>query len=340
MEEPTSRVPKFYPYYDDPRIQERTSRVPEFAYYYGDSIWDEELTGWIKSLLLFFDGIALVLPTYEADRLMESGSVLAQPLAELGLLRNYEPDLLIGAPIPASSRYYTRSGALAQFLRRFEEGGLPYEDFIPANARLITAINQKCGGDLEANLRALGGRNTSDLLSAVITEVAIEPVIDDENAAAFAATLIGSLDERRGGIVTGDLVQIGLDLSAVPLDEVLGFRSEYGSEYRMYARDIRKFVLDLSLIDEANQQSALMDRRAELRDREEQLRKIGRRAFARQAMAFGFGLTGAAWTLAHGDPWGAVFAAAAASAGLTRQDPEPIGASYTYILRAKAELAR
>jgi hypothetical protein len=36
-----------------------TPRVPEFAHYYGDWIWNEELTGWVKSLLLFFDGIVL-----------------------------------------------------------------------------------------------------------------------------------------------------------------------------------------------------------------------------------------------------------------------------------------
>jgi len=34
-------------------MEDDTLRIPEFAYYYGDWIWDEELTGWIKSLLLF-----------------------------------------------------------------------------------------------------------------------------------------------------------------------------------------------------------------------------------------------------------------------------------------------
>ena len=67
-------------------------QVPEFAHYYGDWIWDEELTGWIKSLLLFFDGIAMALPTERAERQIEANPVLAQPLAELGLLRNYDPD--------------------------------------------------------------------------------------------------------------------------------------------------------------------------------------------------------------------------------------------------------
>ncbi len=76
-------------------LSSATPRLPEFAHYYGDWIWDEERTGWIKSLLLFFDGIALALPPATADRLIEANPVLAQPLAELGLLRNYEPDLWV-----------------------------------------------------------------------------------------------------------------------------------------------------------------------------------------------------------------------------------------------------
>jgi hypothetical protein len=76
-------------------VEALTPRIPEFAHYYGDFIWDEELTGWIKSLFLFFDGIALALPPEMADRLIEANPVLAQPLAELGLLRNYDPFLRI-----------------------------------------------------------------------------------------------------------------------------------------------------------------------------------------------------------------------------------------------------
>jgi len=315
-----------------------TPRIPEFAHYYGDWIWDEELTDWVKSLLLFFDGIALVLPPETADRLIESDSVLARPLAELGLLRNYEPRLLLRAPMRAPERYDTSLGRIAEIIRQSEKEGGPFRETFAELLALTARTRQKYG--VPAEKRVLEAATASRLLSAVVTEVAIEPVIDDENAAAFVATLIGPLDGGRAKIVTGDLVQIGLDLSAVPLDEVLGFRSQYGSEYRRYARDVRQYVLELSLMDEADRHLALMDRRAELDDRAEQLRKIGRTAFVRQAISFGFGVAGAAWTLVHGDAWGAAFAAGAAMAGLTGGDPEPIGAGYTYILRAKAELAR
>ena len=236
-----------------------------------------------------------------------------------------------GKPLP--EKYNTSSGRIAEiFIQAEKEGRLDRETFSTVLA-LMEEARQKYG--VPAGMRALEAASASRLLSAVVTEIAIEPVIDNENAAAFVAALMGPLDGGRAKIVTGDIAQIGLDLSAVPLDEVLGFRSQYGSEYRRYARDVRQYVLELSLMNEADRHSALMDRRAELDDRAEQLRKIGRTAFARQTIAFGFGLAGAAWTLVHGDPWGAAFATAAASAGLTRQDPEPIGASYTYILRGR-----
>jgi hypothetical protein len=177
-------------------------------------------------------------------------------------------------------------------------------------------------------------------LQGNISDVAIQPVIDDEDAASFVSIILGLYAPGRAKIVVSDLAQVGIDLSAVPLDEVLGFRAEYGSEYRRYSSDVRRFALELSLMGTADQDSALTERRQELEDRAEQLRRLGLTAFARQTAIFGFGVAGAAWTLIHGDAWGAAFAAGAATAGMTRRDPGAIGAAYTYILRAKTELTR
>jgi hypothetical protein len=181
----------------------------------------------------------------------------------------------------------------------------------------------------------------SKLVRENISDVSIQPVIDNEDAASFVSMIIGSHDAGRAKIVVGDLAQVGVDLSAVPLDEVLGFRADYGAEYRRYSGDVRRFALELSLMGGADQRSALMERREELKDRAERLRRVGLTAFARQTVIFGFGCAGAAWTLVHGhDPLGAAFIAGAATAGITKSDPEAIGAAYTYILRAEAELAR
>jgi hypothetical protein len=338
-------------------LRSETPRKQEFAHYYGDWIWDEKLAGWIKSLLLFFDGIALAIPPARASQLIESEPVLAQPLAELGLLRNYWESMNIpytkvfgryGASLwrlaeilEGTYRETLSSSDLRELDRAIdnEEGGLLLKADIAAyNARVSRAA--QLYGEVPSQVQVTTVSMVSWLLRDSATDVSIEPVIDDDNAAAYVAAIIGSRDSGRARIVTGDLAQIGIDLSAVPLDEVLDFRAKHGPEYRRYSNDVRKFVLELSLADEAGRHSAIIERHAELDDRAEQLRKIGRTAFARQTIGFGFGLAGAAWTLVHGDPWGASFAAGAVAAGLTRQDPEPIGASYTYILRAKTELRR
>src|SRR5689334_22738116 len=74
--------------YDQP-MEAPTTRIPEFAHYYGYPVWNEEFADWVKSLLLFFDGIALTLPETEMEQLIEFDPVLAQPLAEQGLLQNF-----------------------------------------------------------------------------------------------------------------------------------------------------------------------------------------------------------------------------------------------------------
>jgi hypothetical protein len=65
---------------------------PELAFYYGDLVWVEGVSDWIKSLLLFFDGVAIAAPDKVAEQFIYSDPVLAASLAERGLLTNFEPD--------------------------------------------------------------------------------------------------------------------------------------------------------------------------------------------------------------------------------------------------------
>lgn len=328
----------------------------EFAHYYGDWIWEEEVTAWVKSLLLFFDGIALIIPEARAEQLIDSDPVLAQPLAELGLLRNYWPEtsaMIYPSSLPADySEYFRR---VAELCERTPEGGAFSESdlrsltaeispelkcIIETFSRKVSHAKQRFGDD-PSNMRALTVSGAAMVAAQNITEVAIQPVIEKEDAAAFVAAIMGSRDKGRAKIMTSDTRHVGLDLEAVPLDEVLAFRSQHGPEYRAYSRDVRQFVLTLSQLSEAEQESALMERRAELDDRADELRRVGRSAFKHQAVSLGFGLAGAAWTLVHGeDMWGATFTAGAAAAGLTMPTAGPIGAAYTYVLQAKADLTR
>jgi hypothetical protein len=65
--------------------------LSEIAFYYPGVIWHDP--GWVKSLALFFDEIALLVPNYMADRPFGLDPAIAEPLADAGLLRILSPRL-------------------------------------------------------------------------------------------------------------------------------------------------------------------------------------------------------------------------------------------------------
>ena len=65
--------------------------MKETAYYYPAPYWDLLEHSWVKSLLLFFDDIAILLPDYMYGRHTDADPTLAGPLEERGLLRVLEP---------------------------------------------------------------------------------------------------------------------------------------------------------------------------------------------------------------------------------------------------------
>jgi len=336
---------------------ERDYARPEFVHFYGDWIWGKDLTGWIKSLLLFFDGIALGIPHDVANYLIESDPYLAQPLIEQGLLRNFVeeiwPTQSFDDPayelVEIADKYNRWEGVdpsegiipMRQLLGMDEE--LRFIGWVVPRAFLYIDRLDKMGDRTAKYYRAFLVSITSMMLAQSVTDVAIQPIINDEDAARFVASAVGSLASgKRADVVVADIASVGIDLSAVPLDEVLDFRSKYGSEYRAYSKDIREFALMLSLMTESDQITAIAARRAELKDRRARLRRIGRQSFKGQSISLGLGLAGAAWTLAHGDTWGAAIAAGqiAAAATISKSSLSSIGAAYTYIFRAANELAR
>jgi hypothetical protein len=63
------------------------------AFYYPGPFWYS--TGWIKNLLLFFDGLALLVPGYMRDRPSILEPEMAIPLESEGLLHILEPETLV-----------------------------------------------------------------------------------------------------------------------------------------------------------------------------------------------------------------------------------------------------
>ena len=141
-----------------------------------------------------------------------------------------------------------------------------------------------------------------------------------------------------GHLVTLDLESAGVNLASVPLDEVLDFKSQHGTEYRAYARDLRVEVQTLATMDPADRIAQLLDRQEMLSDLSNDLGKSARRSFGRQLASFVLGIAGAAWNLlGQHDPVGAVLAASSAAAG-AGQEAAPVTA-YSYVFSAVGSFA-
>jgi len=304
--------------------------VPELACYYGGKGWigSSRLIDWTKSLLLFFDGIAAQFPPDEFDSLVDSDPVLAQPLVERGLLVNYARREQ-GSDIevifdPATGEIWSKLG----------------EVISPIPAALLERSKEDSIRPLSV-FKSVYSALRADELRRTTASAGIQPVTDNEIIAQIVASSVKAYaNASKARVIVADLKTVGLDFSAVSLDEVLDYRSQHGSEYRSYARDLRSFTLDLSLMSADQQALAMKQRAREFEDRAEDLRRLTRKAYKRSAIALAFGIAGAAWTLSMGDPWGAVFAGGASIAASGVQDPLPIGSTYSYILRASDELHR
>lgn len=83
----------------DRQSSSESLKVPELAYYYPDTYWrDHAASSFIKSVLLFFDGIATLVPQHAQERAIDADPTLVGPLVASGKMRMLEPREIIDAP--------------------------------------------------------------------------------------------------------------------------------------------------------------------------------------------------------------------------------------------------
>lgn len=75
-------------------LRARPVELNEVAYYH-EPYWGPGDGDWLKTLLLFFDGVALLVPDYMRDRPLATDPTLAEPLADRGLLHRLSPESLV-----------------------------------------------------------------------------------------------------------------------------------------------------------------------------------------------------------------------------------------------------
>jgi hypothetical protein len=333
-------------------------RLHDVAYYH-EPYWFEGAIDWLKSLLLFFDGVAVLVPDEMRDVPLLTDPVLAQPLADQGLLVRLSPEELVDQ---------TAAEAIADLLRTMLDAA-EFDD-LDRTTHFAELSNSRLGGGPDVQIEkpildelvARGlARPSVDNFSVPLHPVVRRfillslPQILRERAeqlgyALNPATpyprevraLLKHLDREpfptRGHLVAADLEQVTLDLSSVPLDEVLDFRQSHGAAHRAYARSLRKFIRELSPLDASQRAEALMDRREELADAADELRRTARKAWNRPLATFGLGIAGSAVSLGTGSPIPAGISAGQALLGFKRS-AEP-GSAYSYLFQAQQQLSR
>jgi hypothetical protein len=170
--------------------------------------------------------------------------------------------------------------------------------------------------------------------------IILHPVTDSSNLAyeLDVALRTGNKLVVSGGPIvrqlSADLVDVGTDLSDVPLDEVLNFRQENKVHYVAYANGLREFLTTQATLSAAEQNKAQQQRRLLIQEQAAELRKISGKAFGIRSAALLLGLVGAAWTAAHGDNLGSIFAALTASTSAIPM-PESTVSAYSYLLKTR-----
>lgn len=316
---------------------------PDVAYYYPAPYWGLREGGWIKSLLLFFDEVAILLPGYMYGRHSEADPSLAEPLEDRGLLRLLEPadwvdqqatedlvtvmvDLLAGGAFDdldkGEVRYAELGGLLVEELLR-QRLARPSEDgvSVPLHPTVRTTILVLLG----QLARSVGERH----------DLTVHPATNDGQAVRdLVLTLTRDGLPSAGHVLALDLEPVGLNLDAVPLDEVLSFRTDHREAHQAYVRDLRRFLAELASVDEPSDRAQLLDRRREeLADAANDLRRASRRAFSKARDTWALGIAGAAWAAVAGDPLGLLLTAEGLVRGALPDEQAPASA-YSYVFDA------
>ena len=332
----------------------------ELAFYYPNPMWS--YGNWIKNLILFFDGIALLVPEYMTDRPEILDRSIVVGLREQDLLEIIEPEKAVGKT--ATEQLATvmtdilTSGALDELAKEqtaFHELSM---------SRLGSYGDEGLYNMIFDELKKRGlARESADSVSIpmhpkvrslilVLLSQILRPYGSTINANLNPATdmssMVTALSEflsltpqispSRGSVVEFDLNTVTVDLAAVPFDEVLDFRNQNLAAHKRYMLSVRKFAIELSQMTKAEQQEYFELRQAELNDLASDLRQRGRKSWKRPA-SFALTLAGAGLSILTAP---IVTVINVLAAGLSRQEKtsETDVGVYSYLFRASRRFGR
>ena len=335
--------------------------MTETAYYYPAPYWSLRESDWVKSLLLFFDDIAILLPNYMRGRHTAADPTLAEPLEDRGLLRVLDPNDWVDQEVAR-----TLGEIIIKLLTNGVFDDLPKAEYFAelSQSRIGYSADVKLADCVAAKLQAKGlarpsedgasiplhpeVRTTILVVLAQLSRIAgkkrgmtIHPVTNCPRVVEdLTRTLSRESMPSRGRIVKLDLEPVAFDLATIPLDEVLEFRAERQDAHRAYMRDLRGFMAELADIDNPNERErALLKRRQDIADAAHDIQQSTKRALGKNLASWTLGIAGGVWSVAAWDPIGLVLSAAGAISGIVPGSPDRVSA-YSYLFAVNDAFGR
>jgi hypothetical protein len=293
-----------------------TNCARELAFYYPNPMWS--YGDWIKNLILFFDGIALLVPTYMKERPEELDTAIVVGLKEHGLLEIIEPekavDKVATEKLAMAMTDIITSGVLDELAKEqtafhelsmsrlgyFGDEGLYKMIFEELKKRgLAKDSKDKVSIPMHPKVRSLVLVLLSQILRPYgrVINANLSPATDVGNLVRALSELLSlKVNPSDGSVVEFDLNTVTVDLGPFPFDEVLAFRRENVDAHKHYTLSVRKFAMELSRMPEEERRVAFELRQTELNDLSNDLRVRARKGWKKPS-SFALTLAGAALSI-------------------------------------------
>jgi hypothetical protein len=333
------------------------TELPEIAFYYPNPYWYD--VDWARNLILFFDGIGMLIPNYMSDASRFDDLAVIEGLKQHRLFHVFQPESFLdkdaATRLEAATIAIVDSGALDRLQKEEDAFGTL------SMSRMGFHVAEDSANRILAELKKRNlARDSDDGVSIpmhttvryLILVLLAQILRDNGRKAGFEllpATdrplLVSALAELLSQrvmpsaehVISLDMQAVGVDLGSVPIDEILSYRAENRELYRKYARQLKQTVHELSLMPSDIQDSALEQRQDEIESLASDIRKRSRKAWKKPAI-FVLSAAGALWRLYRGDAVGASLAGASALLSVGNGESVETGA-YSYLFSAKQRFA-
>lgn len=334
---------------------------PDFAFYYPGQRFQN--VDWIKNLICFFDGIAMLIPEDMPNYPNRYAEETMLALEDRELFRVIRPEEVVDQwATEALAEAFGKvidSGRLDHLVKGGSgNAGSPAFDTLAkaklglhSDHELAYSIFQelRCRGlayDLGGNVYIAVDKTVLVLILTLLAHIlkpkgenlgiTLSPATDKTDVVAALHEILEpeSAPPTAGDVVSFDMDRVGINLNGIPMDEVLDFRKDNYSEHRDYILSVRKFARELSLMPPDERTARFEQRQEELKALSHDVKRRYSGSWKGRTFSFAIGVTGAAWNAFTGDPIAGAFTALAAVPALIPDQPTEIDV-YSYLMSVR-----